>query len=78
MAIETEVDKLVGTLQDGIASLNKKVEDATRRFDSEIKEGHVVVDAVVGQANELQGALARLKAAMGLNTNFPPKDETQA
>lgn len=76
MAIETEVDKLCGTLQDGIASLNKKVEQATAHFDSQIKEGHLVVDAVVGQADALHGALARVKAAMGINTNFPPKEES--
>lgn len=74
MAIEGEVDKLCGTLQDGIASLNKKVEEATARFDSQLKEGHQVVDAVVGQADALGNALARVKAAMGMNTNFPPKE----
>lgn len=74
MAIEGEVDKLCGTLQQGIESLNRKVQEAQMRFDSQIKEGHQVVDAVVGQADALGNALAKVRAAMGLNTNFPPPD----
>lgn len=78
MAIEGEVDKLCGTLQSGIENLNRKVQEANARFDTQIKEGHLVVDAVVGQADALGNALARVRAAMGLNTNFPPTDTTEA
>lgn len=77
MAIEGEVDKLCGTLQQGIENLNKKVQEATARFDAQIKDGHQVVDAVVGQADALGNALARVRAAMGLHTNFPPSDGEQ-
>jgi arginine/ornithine N-succinyltransferase beta subunit len=78
MAIESEVDKLCGTLVEGISGLNKKVEQANALFGDTMKEADETVQLVMDQGNTLKGALAKLRASIGVNTNFPPKDETQA
>lgn len=73
MAIEGEVDKLCGTLVEGISGLNKKVAEANAMFTDTMKEAHETVDIVVQQGHTLKGALAKLRASIGINTNFPPE-----
>ena len=74
MAIEGEVDKLCGTLVEGIAGLNKKVAEANALFSDTMTEANQTVDMVMAQGNTLKGALAKLRASIGINTNFPPAE----
>jgi hypothetical protein len=75
MAIEGEVDKLCNTLVSGIDGLNKKVAEANSMFADTMKEAHDTVDVVVQQGHTLKGALAKLRASIGMSTNGgPPLD----
>lgn len=78
MAIEGEVDKLCNTLVSGIDGLNKKVAEANSMFTETMKDAHDTVDVVMQQGNTLKGALAKLRASIGMNTNGgPPLDGGQ-